>query len=81
MTEDATTPPGPPRDEHHEARLERTARHIAAEATQGYEKILRPAVIAEMQRILIFDMLATDEGREELERCLDPDDPDDPHIR
>jgi len=54
-----------------QADLERMAEEIADEAVRGYEKIVSPAVIAEMRRVLIFDMLATDEGLAELRRCLD----------
>ncbi len=54
-----------------QAELERMAESIADEAVSGYEKIVSPAVIAEMRRVLIFDMLATEEGLAELRRCLD----------
>lgn len=53
-----------------EADLERMAEEIADESVAGYEKILPPHVVAEMRRILIFDMLCTDEGRAQLRGCL-----------
>jgi len=54
-----------------EDELEAKAEEIADEAVKGYEKVLPPHVIAEMRRLLIFDMLVTDEGRATLRLCLD----------
>lgn len=54
-----------------EADLERMAEEIADESVAGYEKILPPHVIAEMRRLLIFDMLCTDEGRASLRLCME----------
>ena len=59
-------------DPAHEARLEEKAREIADGATAGYEKIVPPHVLAEMKRLLIADMICTDEGRAQLESCLEP---------
>ncbi|MFO0611892.1 MAG: hypothetical protein U0414_04840 [Polyangiaceae bacterium] len=50
--------------------LRRKAEDIADQATSGYEKILPPHVIVEMKRLLILDMMCTDEGRAQLRRCL-----------
>ncbi|MFO0615263.1 MAG: hypothetical protein U0414_21905 [Polyangiaceae bacterium] len=54
-----------------EEELERKAEEIADEAVAGYEKILEPDVIAEIRRVLIFDMLCTEAGRAELRACLE----------
>ncbi|MFO0613181.1 MAG: hypothetical protein U0414_11355 [Polyangiaceae bacterium] len=54
-----------------EEELERKAEEIADDAIHGYEKIVPPHVLAEMRRILIADLLSTDEGRATLRACLD----------
>lgn len=54
-----------------EDELEAKAEEIADDAVRDYDKILPPHVIAEMRRLLIFDMLATEEGRATLRACLD----------
>lgn len=54
-----------------EEELEAKAEEIADEAVKGYEKILPPEVIAEIRRLLVFDMLATERGRATLRGCLD----------
>ncbi|MFO0613183.1 MAG: hypothetical protein U0414_11365 [Polyangiaceae bacterium] len=46
------------------------AREIAAEASRGYERMVPAHVLAEMRRILVFDLVCTDEGRAELGGCL-----------
>lgn len=57
--------------QNREEELEAKAEEIADEAVKGYDKILPPHVIAEIRRLLIFDMLATDAGRATLRGCLD----------
>jgi hypothetical protein len=51
--------------------LVRQAESIADEAVAGYERVLAPDVIAEMRRVLIADMLATDEGRAALRQSME----------
>lgn len=53
-----------------EEHLRNKAEEIADLATAGYEKILPPDVIAEMRRLLIMDMVCTDQGRAKLRLCL-----------
>jgi hypothetical protein len=50
--------------------LEREAEAIADEAVAGYERILPPEVVAEMRRVIVYDLLASDVGRERLRRAM-----------
>ena len=54
-----------------ETDLLRQAESIADEAVAGYERVLAPDVIAEMRRVLIADLLATDEGRAALRQSME----------
>lgn len=53
-----------------ESDLRSMAEDIADEAVKGYEKLFAPHLIAEMRRLLIMDMMCTDQGRATLRGCL-----------
>ncbi len=50
--------------------FEREAESLADDAVAGFERLFTPDVIAEMRRILIFDLLASTTGRAELRRAM-----------
>jgi len=50
--------------------FEREAEALADDAVVGFERILPPEVIAEMRRILVFDLLGTASGRADLRRAM-----------
>lgn len=54
----------------YEEQLEQKAEEIADLAMQGYDRLIPPEVLAEMRRILIADMLCSDDGRAQLRGCI-----------